>query len=220
MSHEQKAGTQLAYPPVEGTSLPYLLHLPSEYGADVSRKWPLILFLHGAGERGDDLDILRVYGPAMEAEKDPAFPFICVSPQCPDDEMWFSFVEELKTLFDYIVSSLPVDLDKAYLTGFSMGGFGVWTMAMMYPELFAALAPICGGGVTDGIDKLKDIPVWAFHGSEDEAVPLPVGQSIVDAFREAGGDIEFTVYPGVGHDSWTQTYENPELYEWMLRQSK
>ncbi|MFN2187886.1 MAG: alpha/beta hydrolase-fold protein [Candidatus Promineifilaceae bacterium] len=146
MSKNHRPGEQLAYPAAEGTRLPYLLHIPSEYGQDKGKKWPLILFLHGAGERGDDMKILREFGPAKEAEKKPDFPFICVSPQCPDDELWFGFIGDLKTLIDRISASFEVDMERVYLTGFSMGGFGAWAMALIYPEMFAALVPICGGG--------------------------------------------------------------------------
>jgi predicted peptidase len=216
MSKEQVPGTQLGYSFESKGRLPYLLFLPEGYGKEPDRKWPLILSLHGAGERGDDLDVLRDYGPAKEAEKNPEFPFICVSPQCPDNELWLGLLEELKSLLDQVVSTYSVDQDRVYLTGFSLGGFGAWAMAKIYPDSFAAMAPICGGGTVDGIDKMKDIPVWAFHGEEDEAVPVEMSRIIVKALQEAGGQAKLTVYPGVGHDSWSQTYENPELYEWML----
>jgi len=220
MSKEQKSGSQVGYSYESKERLPYLLFLPEEYGEEPDRKWPLILFLHGAGERGDDLDVLREYGPAKEAEKNPEFPFICVSPQCPDDELWLGLLEELKTLLDQVVSTYSVDQDRVYLTGFSLGGFGAWAMAMIYPESFAAMAPICGGGMESGIEEMKDIPVWAFHGEDDEAVPVEVSRSIVKALQEAGGQAKLTVYPGVDHDSWSQTYENPELYEWFLSQRR
>ena len=220
MSKEHAPGVQLGYSPEAKVRLPYLLFLPEEYGMEADKKWPLILFLHGAGERGDDLDLLREYGPAKEAEKNPEFPFICVSPQCPDGEIWLSLLEALKSLLDQVVSSYSVDPDRIYLTGFSLGGFGAWAMAMIYPESFAAVTPICGGGMVSGIEKMKDIPVWAFHGEDDESVPVEASRSMVKALQEAGGQAKLIVYPGVEHDSWSQTYENPELYEWFLRQRR
>jgi predicted peptidase len=123
-------------------------------------------------------------------------------------------------MLDEVIGQHAVDPDRVYLTGLSMGGYGTWSLAMAYPEIFAAIAPICGGGMTEWLFMLKDMPVWAFHGAEDPAVPLERGQRMVDALRAAGGDVRFTVYPGCGHDSWTQTYENPQLYEWFLQHKR
>jgi predicted peptidase len=217
MSKEHIPGQQVDYYSESAEQLPYLLFLPKEYGVDAEKKWPLIFFLHGAGERGVDLDILRDYGPAKEAQGDPNFPFICLTPQCPDGEVWLSKLELLNSLLDQVLSSYAVDLDRIYLTGFSLGGYGAWAMAMIYPELFAAMAPICGGGMVGGIEKLKGIPVWAFHGAEDEVVPVEQSQQMVEALISAGGQAKLTIYPGVEHDSWSQTYENPELYAWFLK---
>jgi predicted peptidase len=199
------------------TRLGYLFYLPQSYGQDPGKKWPLILFLHGAGECGDDLDLLRLYGPAKVVEEQPDFPFICLTPQCPEGETWIGQLNTLKMLLDEVLSSYALDLDRIYLTGFSMGGYGVWGMAMAYPESVAAIAPICGGGMVQWVGILKEIPVWAFHGAEDPTVPVEESQRMVDALRSAGGGAKFTVYPGVGHDSWTETYENPVLYDWFLQ---
>ncbi|MGB3715778.1 MAG: prolyl oligopeptidase family serine peptidase [Candidatus Promineifilaceae bacterium] len=199
------------------TRLGYLFYLPRSYGQDPDKKWPLILFLHGMGERGDDLDLLRLYGPAKVAEKQPDLPFICLTPQCPEGDTWIGQLKILNSLLDEELSSYSVDLDRVYLTGFSMGGYGTWGLAMAYPQSFAAIAPICGGGMVQWVEILKDIPVWAFHGADDPTVPVEESQRMVDALRSAGGQAKFTVYPGVGHDSWTETYDNPELYEWFLR---
>jgi predicted peptidase len=195
----------------------YLLFLPQEYGKNPKMRWPLILFLHGAGECGDDLDSLRLYGPAKLVEQRPEFPFICLTPQCPEGETWIEQLKTLKMLLDEVLSSYSVDLDRVYLTGFSMGGYGTWGLAMAYPETFAAMVPICGGGMVQWVEILKDIPVWAFHGADDPTVPVGESQRMVDALRSAGGQAKLTVYPGVGHDSWTETYDNPELYDWFLR---
>jgi predicted peptidase len=181
-------------------------------------KWPLLLFLHGAGECGEDLNILKDYGPAKLAEEDHEFPFICLTPQCPKGITWLDQLQVLKQLVLATISTYDVDPDRAYVTGFSLGGFGTWALAMANPQLFAAIAPICGGGMAQwAAGILKELPVWAFHGAEDPAVPLDESQRMVDAIRKAGGQAKLTVYPGVGHDSWTRTYENPELYEWFLR---
>lgn len=200
--------------------LEYLLFLPKDYQKHPGKKWPLILFLHGAGERGDDLELVKSHGIAKMVEEEPDFPFITISPQCPENTRWGEYPRTLKAILDQVMAEFAVDEQRIYLTGLSMGGFGTWSMAMDYPNLFAAIAPICGGGLSEFVAIIKDVPVWAFHGAEDPAVPLEASQRMVDALQVSGGNVRFTVYHGVGHDSWTQTYENPELYEWFLQHSR
>ena len=125
-------------------------------------------------------------------------------------------MEALNALLDEIVSKYAVDEDRIYLTGLSMGGFGTWSLATAYPERFAALAPICGRGNPEKAHVLKDIPVWVFHGAKDETVPPENSQQMVNALKECGADVQYTIYPDAGHDSWTETYNNPKLYEWFL----
>jgi predicted peptidase len=199
--------------------LRYLLFLPQEYRThdQQGERWPLILFLHGMGERGDDLELVKIHGIAKIVETQPDFPFIALSPQCPDGTMWWHHNLILKGLLEEVIAHHAVDPDRVYLTGLSMGGYGTWSLAMAYPQMFAAIAPICGGGMPEWAMTLKEVPVWAFHGAEDPFVPLEQSQRMVDALRAQGGDVRFTIYPGVGHDSWTQTYENPELYQWFLQ---
>lgn len=200
--------------------LRYLLFLPQNYGQRPDGKWPLILYLHGIGERGDDLDLVKTHGIPKIVERRPDFPFVALSPQCPADTMWWPHYQTLKALLDQVVTGYEVDPKRIYLTGNSMGGYGTWGMAMAYPDLFAAIAPICGGGYPEFAVTLKDLPVWAFHGAEDIAIPLGASQRMVDALRDCGGDVRFTVYPGVGHDAWTQTYDSPELYDWFLQHAR
>ena len=191
----------------------YLLYLPRAYTED-DREWPLILFLHGAGERGDDLELVKMHGPPkIVAERDD-FPFVVVSPQCPADQWWDTDV--LSALLDEVVAQYRIDEDRIYLTGLSMGGFGTWSLAIRQPDRFAAIAPICGGGITHATRYIAHLPVWVFHGAKDETVRLKESQEMVDALKRYGGNVEFTVYPEAGHDSWTETYDNPELYEWFL----
>lgn len=201
----------------ETLSCQYLLFLPEGYG-EKEQLWPMILFLHGAGERGDDLNKVKVHGPPkiVEAQKD--FPFIVVSPQCPAEQWWSN--EVLINLLDDIVSCCDVDAEKIYLTGLSMGGFGTWHLACKYPERFAAIAPICGGGEPVLADRLKEVPVWAFHGARDELIPLKRSEEMVDAVKDCGGDARLTIYAEAGHDSWTDTYNNKELYDWFLKHHK
>ena len=201
--------------------LPYLLGLPDGYGAEPERTWPLILFLHGAGERGDDLTLLRKHGLAKVLEERQDLPLICVSPQCPADNWWSDHIDALDALLNEMTSAYAVDLDRIYLTGLSMGGYGAWHLAVTYPGRFAAVVPICGGGpwpygFPERVCVLKDTPVWAFHGAKDDVVPLRESEVLVQALKGCGGEVRFTVYPDAAHDSWTQTYDDPELYAWLL----
>ncbi len=197
--------------------LGYLLYIPKDF-PDSQKKWPLVMFLHGVGERGNDLSKVKAHGlPKLAESRD--FPFIIVSPQCPGDFWWNNPVQvaALNGLLDEIMETYPVDRDRVYLTGLSMGGFGTWALAAAHPEKFAAIAPICGGGNPADAKVLSKLPIWVFHGDSDTTVPISKSQEMVDAIKKEGGDIKFTVYPGVGHDSWTQTYNNSELYEWLLK---
>jgi predicted peptidase len=198
----------------------YLLFLPEDYGKKQQR-WPLIMFLHGAGERGDDLEKVKKHGPPKIIEKQKDFPFIVVSPQCPEDDWWTGKVEVLVNLLDDIVARYKVDTERVYLTGLSMGGFGTWSLASEYPERFAAIAPICGGGNRIPVAlRLRDMPVWVFHGAKDKVVPLEESEEMVNAIRSRGGNVKFTIYPDAGHDSWTETYNNQKLYDWFLEHRK
>jgi len=196
--------------------LKYLLFLPADYGK-TDKQWPLILFLHGSGESGDDLSKVKAHGPAKIVETNKDFQFIVVSPQS-SGRGWNPDV--LNALLDDIVAKYKADKDRIYLTGLSMGGYGTWALGAAHPERFAALVPICGGGNTADAPKLKDIPIWVFHGGKDNTVPLEQSERMVKAIKAAGGNVEFTVYPEAGHDSWTETYNNPKLYTWLLEQKR
>ena len=193
----------------------YLASVPSAYESDSQKKWPLVLFLHGSGERGNDLERVKTHGipELVAAGKD--FPFIAISPQCPDGEWWNPW--ELRYLLDEIEVKYRVDPDRVYLTGLSMGGYGTWEMALDFPDRFAAIVPICGGGDPADAARLKDVPVWAFHGGKDPVVPLKGEEEMVDAVKKAGGDARLTIYPEAGHDAWTETYANEEVYTWLLQ---
>jgi predicted peptidase len=200
----------------------YLLYLPKDYQQEKSKRWPLVLFLHGMGERGEDLNLVTRHGPPKLVEAGHEFPFLLVSPQCPPNGWWAwdTNIHALAALLDELEHSYAVDPDRIYVTGISMGGYGTWALANAYPDRFAAIAPICGGGNPSTICAIRHMPVWTFHGDQDHAVPLRETTEIVDALRACGGNVKLTVYDGVGHDSWTQTYDNPELYMWLLEQRK
>ncbi|MEZ5012291.1 MAG: prolyl oligopeptidase family serine peptidase [Bacteroidales bacterium] len=192
----------------------YLVCIPEGYDDNLTQQWPLVVFLHGAGERGSDIEKVKVHGPPKLVEMGEKFPFILVSPQCPEGEWWSAGV--VIDLVRKISSTYRVDPSRIYLTGLSMGGFATWESAARYPGVFAAIAPICGGGDPAMVHSLVNVPVWNFHGAKDPVVPIQRSEDMVNALKEAGGDVRFTVYPEAGHDSWTETYNNPELYKWLL----
>lgn len=200
------------------TTLHYWLYLPGEYGVKKDQKWPLMLFLHGAGERGSDLAKVKVHGPPKNVEGKSDFPFVVISPQCPTGSRWSA--SELIQLVDHAQKTLAIDDSRVYCTGLSMGGFGTWDLVANNPDRFAAAVPICGGGKVENAEKLKSIPLWVFHGAKDTAVKLERSQEMVDAIKKVGGEPKFTIYPEAGHDSWTETYNNPELYTWLLSQKR
>jgi len=194
----------------------YLLYLPEDY--DKQDKWPLLLFLHGAGERGNNLDLVKKHGPPKLVENGKEFPFIVVSPQCPKNRWWQP--TELIALLEAISNQYNVDADRLYVTGLSMGGFGTWRLAAYAPHRFAAIAPICGGGEKYWARRFAHLPVWAFHGAKDNAVPVERSKAMVQALKRSGGDPKLTIYPDAGHDAWTETYNNPEFYKWLLQQKR
>jgi len=196
----------------------YLLYLPEAYGQGRRQRWPLVLFLHGAGERGDDLDLLKKHGPPKLAAAGRQFPFILVAPQCPANQWWTT--EVLIALLDEVEEKFAVDKDRIYVTGLSMGGFGTWALAAEQPDRFAAVAPICGGGDPRTAPRLTRLPVWAFHGARDTVVPPARSQALVDALRAAGGNVRFTLYPDADHDAWTRTYDDPQFFAWLLQQRR
>lgn len=206
-------------------TLAYLLYLPKDYAADPAQKFPLVLFLHGAGERGTNLAIVAKHGPPKLVAAGREFPFILASPQCPEGQIWDD--EALMGLLHRLESDLRVDPHHVYVTGLSMGGYGTWSLASKHPEHFAAVAPVCGGGerirtlLPAQREALKTLAVWAFHGGKDPVVPLAESERMVDAFKQAGvTDIQLTVYPDDGHDSWNHAYNEPTIYDWLLQHSR
>ena len=200
-------------------SFRYLLFLPEGYGEN-RQSWPTILFLHGSGERGDDLKKVKSWGPPKLVERKKDFPFIVISPQCPKGDRWHHHIDVLINLLDDIVSRYNVDTKRIYLTGLSMGGYGTWDLACGHPERFAAIAPFCGGGPTEKACNLKNVPVWAFHGAKDKTVPLEKTVKMVNAVKACGGNTKLTVYPDVGHGCWKKAYNGKELYDWFLKHLK
>ena len=197
----------------------FLLYLPDNY--EQKEAHPLMLFLHGAGERGDhELDKVKIHGPPKQIENGKNFPCIVVSPQCRKNGWWEA--AELSALLDYLEANYKVDKDRIYVTGLSMGGYGTWSLALRESKRFAAIAPICGGGdaLAARYTRAITVPTWAFHGAKDRVVQVSESQKMVDVLKENNVEVKFTIYPDVGHDAWEQAYEGDELYDWLFSHSR
>lgn len=195
----------------------YTLYVPPDY--DSSKPWPTILFLHGSGECGHDgLKPVAVgIGSALMMDSEH-WPFLVIIPQKPEvRDSWAQYDSLLMAMLDETKHAYHVDTTRLYLTGLSQGGFGTWAIGAKHPDLFAAIAPICGGGDTSTATALKGMPIWAFHGDADPTVPPARSEEMVEAVKAAGGDAKLTLYPGVGHDSWDKAYHDAGLNDWFLQ---
>ncbi|OQY30716.1 MAG: hypothetical protein B6243_09810 [Anaerolineaceae bacterium 4572_5.2] len=197
--------------------LNYLLYLPEKPEANASAP-PLLLFLHGVGERGNDLSLLKKQGPPLRIETGAEFPFVVAAPQCPTDTWWQ--IDSLIALLDHLLEQHNIDQSRIYVTGLSMGGYGTWALADACPNRFAAIAPVCGPFTFINPLRFQNIPIWCFHGAMDDVVPVSDSVKMVKWLRENGANVRFTVYPDAEHDSWTQTYEGTKLYDWFLMHHK
>jgi predicted peptidase len=225
--------------PSRPLDLNYLLARPAEAESAAATLWPLLVFLHGAGERGADLSRVTKHGPPRLLRGENLSPneaavaatlrqtFIVAAPQCPENTCWNPAA--IVALIDHLSATQPVDADRIYLTGLSMGGYACWSLLVNHPERFAAVAPICGGGQTIELiiatpprrAALRTCGVWAFHGALDPVVPLAESERMVALLRhQAAADVQFTIYPDAQHDAWTETYANPALYAWLLRHAR
>lgn len=194
----------------------YLTYFPRGYDPRRKKGYPLLLFLHGAGERGSKLGLVKKLGPIREIERGRDLPFIVLAPQCPSNGGWNA--EALAALLDDFQAGHNVNPARVYLTGLSMGSHGVWMLANAHPERFAAIAPVCPPVLRNRVPgRFKDMPAWVFHGAMDSVVPITNSLTMVRAIRKAGGSVRLTIYPDAGHDSWTQAYGNPALYRWFLK---
>jgi len=222
--------------------MPYRLLVPGELNS--SAKYPLVLFFHGSGERGDDNKKQLLNGVARFAKSDSQsrYPCFVLAPQCPthlgnQPIMWTTGEREqmhllklapepalpLRTAFELVIAieeKFQVDMDRIYVTGISMGGFATWEALIRYPQKFAAAIPVCGGGDASRADRIRDIPVWVFHGANDSSVPVECSRSMVKMIENAGGHPRYTEYPGVGHNSWDRAYAEPELLSWLFSQNR
>ncbi|MFC1763008.1 dienelactone hydrolase family protein [Planctomycetota bacterium] len=219
-----------------GKTLLYRIHLPEDLTP--TPMVPLIVFFHGAGERGADNEKQLKHGTSdlLNYAKETTAPVIILAPQCPAEQQWvdtpwgadshnmpkepsqsMALVIELMKV---TMSQQPVDEQRVYVTGLSMGGFGTWDILQRLPQILAAAVPICGGGDTEMAERIKNVPVWAFHGGMDTAVKTKRSRDMIAAMRAAGGKPKYTEYDGVGHNAWTRTYQNKQVLEWLFRQRK
>lgn len=217
-----------------GETLKYRLLKPTPYNAD--REYPLVIFLHGAGERGSDNKAQLKHGMAdfCKAKWRDKYPCYVIAPQCPTGKKWVEVdwsapsndmpaktSDSLQLVFeltDTMVKDSAVNDNRIYITGLSMGGYGTWDALARRPSFFAAAIPICGGGDPKTAERFANVPLWCFHGDQDEAVPVKRSREMVDALKAAGGMPKYTEYAGVGHNSWAQTYADPGVFEWLFTQ--
>jgi predicted peptidase len=197
----------------------YLLYLPEAYEAEQGTAFPLLLFLHGGGESGDHIEMVKTHGPPSMIEEGRKFPFLVLSPQNPHPRKFWNETA-LIALLDNIEQEYRVDPSRVWVAGMSRGGYGAWRLAIQYPERFAALVAICGETPDHYAGWLGDMPIWVFHGEEDRTISIKESDEMVAALRKHGNPVRYTKYPDTGHNAWDQAFSDPELYTWLMAQKK
>lgn len=217
-------GVQTAQPAAPG-GYPYQIFVPKGYYADQTQRWPIVIFLHGSGERGTDIELVKKNGPPRIIGAHPGSPFILVSPQLEDngeDGRWDA--AKLDTMLRWLRASYRIDSSRIYLTGLSLGGYGTWDWALKRPDLFAAIVPVAANSENKAADPcvLKDMPIWAFHGDQDDVVDPLAGFAIVRAIDACKGSVRprMTIYPQMTHGSWEPAYDDPAMWRWLLEQRR
>ncbi len=203
------------------TSLKYILTTPTDF--DKNEKLPLLVFLHGAGERGDDIELVKTHGiPRYFTQNQDhlGLRVITLSPQCPQERTWYDYKWDVISLIDQIADEYNVDKDRISLCGISMGGFGTWEIALQVAEKFSAIAPICGGGMNWRAWYLRNIPIRVFHGRLDDIVPITHSEAMVNSIKLQGGNIEFTIYDDLGHCCWDRAFEETDLISWLVNSKR
>ncbi|MGB5268895.1 MAG: PHB depolymerase family esterase [Eudoraea sp.] len=201
-------------------NLQYYLYFPKEYEEVKNEKFPLLLFLHGGGEAGGTLEDLKTNGPPKLLAEGKEFPFLILAPQNPYKKKWWN-TRAVMQLLDTIIEANRVDIDRIYLTGLSRGGGAAWELAVQYPDKFAALAVVCGMTPVPYAAWInKNMPIWVFHGTEDQSIPISESEEMVVKLKAMGYDVTFTRYDGVGHNAWVRAYNTEELYEWFMNQKR
>jgi hypothetical protein len=197
---------------------PYLAYLPNGYQESIGKEWPLIIYLHGSSCKGSNLEKLKRYGPPFYLDRGMQVDAIVISPQCPSNRNWV-LGDWFESFYSEILQKYHVDASRVYLTGMSLGGFGTWSLASRYPQYFAAIMPLCGGGRPDMAETIKDVPTWVFHGEKDRKVRLNRSEEMVEAMQGMGSRPKFSVLKGEGHDIH-HVYAEQNVYEWLLAQHK
>jgi predicted peptidase len=197
-----------------GMNLEYVVYMPDGFSGEL----PLVLFLHGAGERGKNIDLVDIHGFPKQAKEGTDFPFILVAPQCPLDRYWSEpeLVDGLIDIQSSCFIKFNVDTERFYVTGLSMGGYGTYALASKIPHKIAAALPICGAADLKTIHLMKNISTWIFHGDQDQVVPVKNSLDAFEILEPINPNVHLTIYKGIGHDSWTETYQNPDVLDWML----
>lgn len=202
----------------KGLSFPYLLYIPQDRKKD--ERLPLIVSLHGAGERGDDLDVLLKQGAPRLFCQGKAPRCALLAPLLCENDVWIARVHELKKLIDAVVKVNKFDEDRISVTGYSMGGFGTWQLAALYPQAFSAIAPMCGGGMSWQVIVLEKMSVWAFHGDKDAIVPIGNSYDMVDALSRVNANVRFTILHGITHNCWDFAYDETRVLQWLVEQNR
>lgn len=219
----------------QGETLPYRLWVPKDYDSD--KQYPLILFLHGAGERGNDNQAQMKHAQVLRLAADPKRPCFIVAPQCPVGQKWvevqWSFDRPHTTpeepsdamrltldILDSLEKEFSIDPLRRYVTGLSMGGFGTFDILLRRPDYFAAAVPVCGGADDTRAEEFKHVPIWVFHGENDPAVPVARSRSIVETLQRLGAEVRYTEYPGAGHNVWERAYLEPDLPQWLFSHTR
>ena len=200
--------------------IPFRVYLPENY--ELAKEYfPIVFFLHGVGERGNNLDLVETHGIPKLIKKNKKFPFITVAPQCPLFQWWSrpEMTNSLINLVEKVMQTYKADESRVYLTGLSMGGYGSIALANTRPDLFSAMISVCGGADFDNFENLKKLPTWFFHGSEDKVHPAIRSEKIYNQLKDMNPNIKLTVYDGIGHNSWDITYNNDDIYDWLLSKS-
>jgi len=236
-SRAQKAPgfKKLVFPILQGDTVPYRLFIPA---GDKETRFPLVIFLHGSGERGKDnerqlMNGVKNFATPKVQKNHPCFILV---PQCPQGQRWVNvdysqkvihqpdtisvILGNVMLLVRDLISRYPIDTTRIYITGLSMGGFGTWDLITRYPSFFSAAVPICGGGDVKKAKLVKNVPVWAFHGAKDEVVRPELSRAMVKAIEKAGGKPKYTEYPDLKHNCWDATYKDPRVFRWLFSQSR
>lgn len=198
---------------MDSLQTPYYDYLLMSYGRPTTGR-PVLLFLHGSGERGKDLLPVTIHGPAQHPELMNQTDMVLISPLCPRGEWWST--GRLYQFLEVVINRHQLNPRQVYVTGLSMGGFATWDLAIQYPDWIKGIAPVCGGGLVEKACEMKMVPIWAFHGEKDPIVPADTSRLMVHRVQQCGGHAKLTIYPDLEHDSWTTTYANPELYQWFI----